>query len=52
MSTKDILKRWKEQKKRIKDEHDSKGDVYSLLLKLRNANSRNFKESLNELGYN
>ena len=46
MSTKDILKRWKQQKKRIKNEHASKGDVYSLLLELRNANSRNFKESL------
>jgi hypothetical protein len=46
MSTKDIMKRWKEQRQRIKKEHHGNGDIYSLLLDLRNSNSKSFKETL------
>ncbi len=43
MSTKIILKRWKQEQKRIKKETGGNGDVYSLLLDLRNSYSIMFR---------
>ena len=47
MSTKNILKRWKQQKDRIKKENGEKGDIYTLLLEIRNSVSVNFRNNLN-----
>ena len=46
MSTKDIMRRWKQERTRIKQEHCSKGDVYCLLLELRNSISKHFKYTI------
>ena len=40
MSTKIILKRWKKEQARIKQETGGNGDVYKLLLDLRNSYSQ------------
>tara|TARA_B100000674_G_scaffold481533_1_gene482436 strand:- start:663 stop:974 length:312 start_codon:yes stop_codon:yes gene_type:complete len=44
MSTKLILKRWKKEKQRIKQEAGGNGDVYKLLLDLRNSYSIMFRK--------
>lgn len=43
MSTKIILKRWKKEQARIKQETGGNGDVYKLLLDLRNSYSQTFR---------
>jgi len=43
MSTKIILKRWKKEQARIKKENGGTGDIYSLILNLRNSYSIMFR---------